>query len=58
MKKLKQILRAEDVIEVVGSLDIEVVDITMDSRQVKQGHCFIAIRGTQADGHTYIGKAV
>jgi len=58
MKKLKQILRAEDVVEVVGSLDIEVVDITMDSRQVKKGYCFIAIRGTQADGHTYIDKAV
>lgn len=58
MKKLKQILRAEDIIEVVGSLDIEVVDITMDSRQVKKGYCFIAIRGTQADGHTYIDKAV
>ena len=58
MIKLKQILRAEDIVEVNGNLDVDVVDITMDSRQVKKGYCFIAIRGTQADGHTYIDKAV
>jgi UDP-N-acetylmuramoyl-L-alanyl-D-glutamate--2,6-diaminopimelate ligase len=58
MKKLSQLIRAEDAIEVVGNLDAKVNDITMDSRQVKKDSCFVAIRGTQVDGHEYIAKAV
>ena len=58
MKKLGQILLAKDTLELIGSLDTIVNDITFDSRQVKKGSCFIAVRGTQADGHGYIDKAV
>ncbi len=31
--------------------------IAIDSRKVKEGYVFIAVRGTQADGHDYIEKA-
>ncbi len=58
MKKLGQILSAKDTLELIGSLDTAVNDITFDSRQVKKGSCFIALRGTQADGHGFIDKAV
>jgi len=58
MKKLGQILSGNDALEVIGSLDAVVSDITFDSRQVKKGSCFIAVRGTQADGHGYIDKAI
>ena len=30
----------------------------MDSRLVKSGNLFIAVKGTQADGHAFIGKAL
>lgn len=58
MKKLGQILSVKDALEVIGSLDTTVNDITFDSRQVTKGSCFIAVRGTQADGHGYIDKAI
>jgi UDP-N-acetylmuramoyl-L-alanyl-D-glutamate--2,6-diaminopimelate ligase len=44
--------------EVSGSLDKEVTGINIDSREVKEGDLFIAVKGTQTDGHAYIGNAV
>ena len=41
-----------------GAADVEVMGVEIDSRQVKEGFLFVAIRGTQADGHQYIDKAV
>ena len=38
--------------------DIEVQGVQIDSRQVKPGDLFIAVRGTQADGHAYIAQAI
>lgn len=58
MKKIELILSSEAMLEVIGTTSVNVNDITFDSRMVKQGSCFIAVRGTQADGHEYIQKAV
>lgn len=41
-----------------GSLEREVSGVSLDSRQVKPGHLFFAVKGTQADGHAYIPKAL
>lgn len=38
--------------------DVDVQGVQIDSRQVGPGDLFIAVRGTQADGHAYIGKAI
>jgi len=38
--------------------DADVTDVTADSRRCRAGSCFVAIRGTEADGHRYIGAAV
>jgi len=43
---------------VVGSIDKEVTGIEIDSRRIQAGAVFIAMRGTQVDGHTFIGKAI
>lgn len=48
--KLSEILRG---IEVLGSYnDVEVADITQDSRLVKEGSLFVCVKGSVFDGHT------
>ena len=37
---------------------IQVTQISRDSRQVLSGSTFVAIRGTQSDGHHYVSEAV
>ena len=56
--KLKELLHAIPVLQVIGSLDVEVDAVTFDSRQVKSGTLFIAVRGVHTDGHLYIEKAL
>ena len=46
-----------DVISQSGDLSREVVDITEDSRQVKPGALFVAVKGAQVDGHNFIATA-
>jgi UDP-N-acetylmuramoyl-L-alanyl-D-glutamate--2,6-diaminopimelate ligase len=55
---LNELFKSFKLKEVVGTLDKEVTGINIDSRQVKNGDLFIAVKGTQADGHAYIGAAV
>jgi UDP-N-acetylmuramoyl-L-alanyl-D-glutamate--2,6-diaminopimelate ligase len=38
--------------------DVEISDIVIDSRAVKPGNLFVAMRGRDADGHDYIQKAI
>jgi len=56
--KLSELLQGIGTIAVQGSVDITIQSITTDSRQVKEGTLFIAVRGTRQDGHTFIEKAV
>lgn len=58
MKNLKTILHAIPVQEVVGQLDVEVVSLCFDSRQVLLGSLFIAVKGVHTDGHLFIDKAI
>lgn len=44
--------------KVYGNPDVEISSIELDSRKCKAGTAFVAIRGTQADGHIYIDKAI
>lgn len=41
-----------------GDMQREISGVNMDSRLVKPGNLFIAVKGTQADGHAYIPKAI
>lgn len=56
--KLKDILTDVCPIEVRGDINVEITGVNIDSRAVVQGNLFVAVKGTQADGHNYIGKAV
>lgn len=56
--KLQDLLKGLDVLEQKGAADVEITGVNIDSRQVKDGNMFIAVKGTAADGHAYIGKAI
>ena len=56
--KLSDIIKDIQVRAIQGSADVEIVDVDIDSRRVKEGHLFVAIPGTQTDGHQYVGKAL
>ncbi|MEL6841779.1 MAG: UDP-N-acetylmuramoyl-L-alanyl-D-glutamate--2,6-diaminopimelate ligase [Bacteroidota bacterium] len=56
--QLSQILQEIPIRQTNGSTDKEIVDFTFDSRNVEEGSLFIAISGTQADGHKFIDKAI
>lgn len=45
-------------IDVIGSLDIPIDSITFDSRQVGQNTLFVAMSGTNVDGHKFITTAI
>ncbi len=55
---LQDILYKTNVQAVNGSTGIEISSLQLDSRAVKNGSCFIAIKGTTADGHQFIGAAI
>lgn len=56
--KLNELIQAIQPTQVVGASDIEITGVNIDSRQVASGHLFMAMRGTQTDGHTYIPVAI
>lgn len=41
-----------------GEMTLDVKGIACDSRQVKPGFVFVAIRGFEADGHDFVGDAI
>jgi len=58
VRRLTNILLNIRLQETVGSLSRTVNKIEFDSRKVEKDDIFVAVRGTQADGHTYIEKAI
>jgi UDP-N-acetylmuramoyl-L-alanyl-D-glutamate--2,6-diaminopimelate ligase len=55
--KLKELLETAGY-SIEGIENIEIADIQSDSRRVKTGSLFVAVKGTAVDGHDYIEKAV
>ncbi len=55
---LREILYKVPIRSVTGSTEIEINAVEIDSRKVKEGTAFVAVKGVAADGHTFIDKAI
>ena len=55
--KVTELLSAVKVMQVQGVLPEHVVAVEADSRKVENDYLFVAVRGSQVDGHQYIEKA-
>lgn len=58
MAILQDILYKVSIRSVTGQTGREVTDLQIDSRKVSRGSCFIAIKGSDQDGHGHINAAI
>jgi UDP-N-acetylmuramoyl-L-alanyl-D-glutamate--2,6-diaminopimelate ligase len=58
LAELKDILYKVSLTSSVGNMGLDVKGICFDSRKTQAGFLFIAVKGTQSDGHEYISKAI
>lgn len=56
--KLSEILKDIKPLCIYGNMDTEITGVEIDSRQIEKGKLFIAMKGTQVDGHRFIGNAI
>lgn len=56
--KLSELLKNVKPIAVHGDIDIDIKGVNIDSRKIENRHLFIAMKGTQVDGHKFINKAI
>ena len=56
--KLKEMLVGLEGLKVKGDIDIEINGIESNSREIKKGYLFVAIKGFSTDGHKYIANAI
>ena len=56
--ELREVLAGLDNLKAKGNLELEINKIEKDSRKVKTGDIFVAIKGFEVDGHEYISDAV
>ena len=56
--KLSELLKLVKPIAIVGNAEVEITGVNIDSRKIENGHLFVAIKGTQTDGHRFIPKAL
>ena len=56
--KLIELLKHVNVVNTLGDTGVEITGVNIDSRRIEKGHLFVAIPGTQTDGHKYIPKAI
>jgi len=56
--RLKELLKNVEVLNVIGDVEVDIKGVNIDSRRIEAGHLFVAIPGTQTDGHKFIPKAI
>ncbi len=58
MAELRDILYTVRITSTSGDMNVDVKGIAFDSRKVQPGFLFVAVKGTQSDGHTFIEKSI
>lgn len=58
MKTLQQLITGITIRQTIGRSDVSINSVTFDSRAVGEGSLFVAVKGTRADGHQFIEKAI
>lgn len=58
MMKLDELIQGIQPLDVIGCTDIEINGVSIDSRHIGSGYMFMAMRGTQTDGHVHIPYAI
>ncbi|MBI5326121.1 MAG: UDP-N-acetylmuramoyl-L-alanyl-D-glutamate--2,6-diaminopimelate ligase [Ignavibacteriae bacterium] len=58
MKILSGLIKYLSYTNIIGNTDIEIKTIENDSRKCKEGSVFVAIRGTNSDGHKFINEVI
>jgi len=58
MRSLKNILKGVEVLELIGDDSVLINNLQFDSRIVEQNDMFIAVDGTQVDGHKFIDSCI
>ena len=56
--ELKKILVGLEGIKAKGNVDLEIEGIEKNSKEVKEGYMFVAIKGFSTDGHKYVESAI
>ena len=56
--KLKEMLVGLEGLKVKGNLDIEIKGLDSNSKEIKNGFLFVAIKGFATDGHQYVNSAI
>ncbi len=56
--RLSELLRYVKPLCIIGDDQIDITGVNIDSRKIEKGHLFVAIKGTQTDGHKFIPKAL
>ena len=56
--KIESIIVNSTPVSIIGETGIDINGIEIDSRKITPGKAFVAIKGTQVDGHDYIAKAI
>ena len=56
--RLNELLQEISPVSIFGDVNVNVTGVNIDSRLIEDGHLFVAMKGTQVDGHRFIDKAI